>query len=61
MQTKFGIVPTDRLKTCVLDALGRAGHLQQAEDFFMENFDKDSIVPWRALLGFSFVTRFIGC
>jgi pentatricopeptide repeat protein len=50
MQTKFNIAPTTRHCTCVVDALGRAGRLQEAEQF-LTTMKKPDAVAWKSLLG----------
>ncbi|XP_026424278.1 pentatricopeptide repeat-containing protein At4g02750-like isoform X1 [Papaver somniferum] len=51
MNRDYGIMPLEPHYACMVDLLGRAGHLYSAEDF-IENMpiEPDSIV-WKALLG----------
>jgi hypothetical protein len=39
--------------TCIVDLLGLAGHLQEAENMVMEMPWKPHVAPWMALLGTS--------
>lgn len=49
MNSTYGVTPDTRHQTCVVDALGRAGRLDEAEEFVaMEHTD---MVLWMALLG----------
>jgi hypothetical protein len=37
--------------TCIVDLLGRAGHLQKAEDFIKMTSCESNVVLWMSLLG----------
>ena len=51
MRQSYDVVPTAEHLACVVDLLGRAGHLEEAEDFARENLFQSSAVTWIALLG----------
>ncbi|PQM37334.1 pentatricopeptide repeat-containing protein [Prunus yedoensis var. nudiflora] len=50
MKSKYGVVPTIEHYTCVVDMLGRAGHLQEAYELVLEMPIEANPVVWRALL-----------
>jgi len=58
MESRFGIPPDTFHHSCIVDTLGRAGRLQEAEDYLLSNqsdSDTDSLrdqeVLWMTLLG----------
>jgi pentatricopeptide repeat protein len=51
MVTDYMIPPKLEHYTCIVDLLGRAGHLQEAENMVMEMPWKPHVAPWMALLG----------
>ncbi|XP_043720959.1 putative pentatricopeptide repeat-containing protein At3g23330 [Telopea speciosissima] len=50
MQEDFGIVPAVEHFTCMVDLLGRAGHLHEAEEFIHSNGISRISSVWKALL-----------
>src|SRR5689334_9348864 len=50
MQTKFNITPSTHHHICMVDALGRAGRLDEAEDFIASIYKPD-VKLYHALLG----------
>lgn len=50
MKSKYGVVPNIEHYTCVVDMLGRAGHLQEAYELVLEMPIETNPVVWRALL-----------
>ncbi|KAM1032905.1 hypothetical protein TB2_035967 [Malus domestica] len=50
MKSKYGVVPTIEHYTCVVDMLGRAGHLEEAHQLVLEMPIETNPVLWRALL-----------
>ncbi|XP_068321921.1 pentatricopeptide repeat-containing protein At3g14730 [Pyrus communis] len=50
MKSKYGVVPTIEHYTCVVDMLGRAGHLEEAYELVLEMPIETNPVLWRALL-----------
>jgi pentatricopeptide repeat protein len=50
MEAELGIKPTVVHQTCVVDALARAGRLDQAERF-VETIPQPNVVTWMTLLG----------
>ncbi|XP_021296619.1 pentatricopeptide repeat-containing protein At2g13600-like isoform X1 [Herrania umbratica] len=50
MEKFYGVVPTLEHYACVVDLLGRAGHLQEAEDFITKMPVEADGVVWGALL-----------
>lgn len=52
MKDNFGIEPSIAHQSCVVDALGRAGQLEEAENFIL-NLDKHSHIMWQSLLSAS--------
>ncbi|KAL6058876.1 Pentatricopeptide repeat-containing protein [Balamuthia mandrillaris] len=50
MESKWGIQPNTRHWTCIVDALGRAGHIEKAEKLVLQ-MNKPQEVAWRTLLG----------
>eukprot|EP01018_Ginkgo_biloba_P002453 Gb_38938 [translate_table: standard] len=53
MTRDHGITPTVEHCACIVDLLGRAGHLDEAEHFINEMRLESDVVVWRALLGAS--------
>eukprot|EP01018_Ginkgo_biloba_P015573 Gb_28676 [translate_table: standard] len=51
MSHDHGITPSVKHCSCVVDLLGRAGRLDEAENFIMEMSFESGAVLWRALLG----------
>jgi pentatricopeptide repeat protein len=51
MVIDYMISPKLEHYTCILDLLGHAGHLQEAENMVMEMPCKPHVAPWMALLG----------
>ena len=51
METKFGIPPGNTHVTCVVDSLGRAGRLDEAEDLIFKTKQQSDVAILRALLG----------
>jgi pentatricopeptide repeat protein len=52
MQQNYNITPEECHYTCVVDALGRAGRLEEAENMILEMNVPVSVVTYTALLGF---------
>jgi pentatricopeptide repeat protein len=52
MKEKYGIIPTQEHHACIVDILGRAGKLEEAENF-IHDLPQQSIVLWQTLLGAS--------
>jgi len=50
MEKNFQITPATEHYTCMVDTLGRAGRLEEAENF-INKMEKPDIVIWKALLG----------
>lgn len=50
MQDKFGVVPDLKHLTCVVDALGRAGRLEEAEQL-AKSVEQPDFTLWMTLLG----------
>ncbi len=58
MQTKFNLQPSVQHYTCVADALGRAGRLDEAEQFILQMKPiHPDIVAWKTLLGSCRINR----
>lgn len=55
MKTKFGIEPNIKHYGCIVDLLGRAGHLEEAYDFIMGIPVKADVILWRSLLSACYV------
>ena len=51
MQSRFGIPPETLHHNCIIDALGRAGRLAEAEEYLLANQSNSNVVSWIALLG----------
>lgn len=51
MSRDHGIIPTMKHYACMVDLLGRAGHLTEAEEFINQMPFEPSLVVWRTLLG----------
>eukprot|EP01018_Ginkgo_biloba_P001961 Gb_38292 [translate_table: standard] len=51
MSQDYGITPSVEHYTCMVDLLGRAGHLLEAESFIYKMPFEPGAVVWRALLG----------
>ncbi|KAL6616743.1 hypothetical protein ACP70R_039013 [Stipagrostis hirtigluma subsp. patula] len=51
MTKEYGLSPTIKHCTCVVDLLGRAGRLADAEVFIRDSVFQDDPVVWRSLLG----------
>ncbi|KAK3219367.1 hypothetical protein Dsin_013337 [Dipteronia sinensis] len=51
MEKCYGVTPTIEHYTCVVDLLGRSGHLKEAEEFINEMPIQADEVVWGALLG----------
>ena len=51
MELEFGVVPTIEHYTCIIDMLGRAGHLGEAYELAERIPLQDNLVLWMALLG----------
>ena len=51
METEFGITPAIQHKTCMVDAYGRAGDLEKAQNFLSQKISQPDIISWTALLG----------
>lgn len=51
MESKFDVIPTIEHFTCVIDMLGRAGHLEDAYEVAQKMPIQANPVVWRALLG----------
>jgi hypothetical protein len=51
MSKEYGLAPTIKHCTCVVDLLGRAGRLGDAEAFIRDSAFHDDPVVWRSLLG----------
>jgi len=50
MESEFNIKPNIKHYTCIVDTLGRAGKLEEAEKF-IETIPLPDIITWKALLG----------
>ncbi|CAL4972037.1 unnamed protein product [Urochloa decumbens] len=50
MKMEYGLAPTIKHCTCVVDLLGRAGRLGDAEAFIRDSVFRDDPVVWRSLL-----------
>ncbi|XP_059630947.1 pentatricopeptide repeat-containing protein At3g13880 [Cornus florida] len=50
MKKDHGIIPNEKHFTCIVDILGRAGRLADAENFIINSCFDDVPVMWRALL-----------
>lgn len=50
MKSKYGVLPTIEHYTCVVDMLGRAGHLEEAFELVQNMPIQANPVVWRALL-----------
>ncbi|KAL5807252.1 hypothetical protein ACOSQ4_029985 [Xanthoceras sorbifolium] len=50
MESEYGITPTREHCSCVVDLLGRAGHLHEAEAFINQMALDPDIVVWKSLL-----------
>ncbi|CAO1943128.1 unnamed protein product [Urochloa humidicola] len=50
MKKEYGLAPTIKHCTCVVDLLGRAGRLSDAEAFIRDSVFHDDPVVWRSLL-----------
>ncbi|XP_077222456.1 pentatricopeptide repeat-containing protein At1g09220, mitochondrial-like [Tasmannia lanceolata] len=51
MINEHGIVPGIKQYGCMIDMLGRAGRLEEAERMILEMPMKDNVIVWRTLLG----------
>ncbi|KQK11645.1 pentatricopeptide repeat-containing protein At3g13880 [Brachypodium distachyon] len=51
MKMEYGLCPTVKHCTCVVDLLGRAGRLADAEAFIRDSIFHDEPVVWQSLLG----------
>ncbi|KAG9451377.1 hypothetical protein H6P81_011342 [Aristolochia fimbriata] len=51
MREKYGIEPNIKHYGCIVDMLGRAGHLKEAFDFIENMIIEPNQIIWRALLG----------
>nr|DAD39085.1 TPA_asm: hypothetical protein HUJ06_013408 [Nelumbo nucifera] len=51
MKRDYGMDPNVKHCACIVDLLGRAGKLAEAENFILNSGFKDDPVMWRALLG----------
>jgi pentatricopeptide repeat protein len=51
MKEEYQITPDDTHYNCVVDALTRAGRLEEAENFIKSMNAKPNTVTWMALLG----------
>lgn len=51
MKRSYGINPNVKHASCMVDILGRAGRLVDAEHFITNSNFKDDPVMWRSLLG----------
>ncbi|KAI5078004.1 hypothetical protein GOP47_0007828 [Adiantum capillus-veneris] len=51
MRTKYGVEPSLEHYTCMVDLLGRAGHLDKAVNLIQEMSPSDDFAIWSALLG----------
>lgn len=51
MQPVYSVVPTIEHFNCVVDLLGRANKLEQAEEFILKQISTPNIVTWRTFLG----------
>ncbi|XP_022152247.1 pentatricopeptide repeat-containing protein At3g14730-like [Momordica charantia] len=51
MESEFGVIPTIEHYTCVIDMLGRAGHLKDAYELAQKMPIQANPIVWRALLG----------
>ncbi|XP_022146374.1 pentatricopeptide repeat-containing protein At3g14730-like [Momordica charantia] len=51
MELKFGVVPSIEHYTCIIDMLGRAGHLGEAYELAQRIPLQGNLVLWMALLG----------
>ena len=50
MKEKYGITPDVMHYTCLIDTLGRAGRLEEAENL-IKTMKEPDIITWRTLLG----------
>ncbi|XP_059652773.1 pentatricopeptide repeat-containing protein At3g18970 [Cornus florida] len=50
MESKFGVIPMIQHYGCIVDLLGRAGHLKEAYEFIVGIKFKRDLVLWRSLL-----------
>ncbi|XVF31136.1 hypothetical protein REPUB_Repub16aG0119500 [Reevesia pubescens] len=50
MRSRFGLKPQIQHYCCIVDLLGRAGHLSEAYDFIIEMPIKPDAILWRSLL-----------
>ncbi|CAM8901081.1 unnamed protein product [Rhodiola kirilowii] len=50
MKTDHGIIPNVKHSSCVVDLLGRAGRLAEAENFIKQSDFHNNAIIWRALL-----------
>lgn len=50
MQQRYGFPPNTTHHSCVIDALGRANRLEEAETYAEANVPRE-LVPWKTLLG----------
>ncbi|OMO96334.1 hypothetical protein COLO4_15348 [Corchorus olitorius] len=53
MRSRFGVTPQIQHYGCIVDLLGRAGHLNEAYDFIIEMPMKPDAISWRSLLSAS--------
>ncbi|XP_019426761.1 PREDICTED: pentatricopeptide repeat-containing protein At3g13880-like isoform X1 [Lupinus angustifolius] len=51
MKNDYGIAANVKHSACIVDLLGRAGRLQDAQNFIFDSGFEDDPVIWRALLG----------
>ncbi|KAL2925315.1 hypothetical protein RDABS01_033917 [Bienertia sinuspersici] len=51
MEKEFGVAPQIEHYGCIVDLLGKAGHLKEAYDFIVGTHTKLNPVLWRSLLG----------
>ncbi|KAI5075882.1 hypothetical protein GOP47_0009958 [Adiantum capillus-veneris] len=51
MTTKYGVKPSLECYTCMIDLIGRAGHLQKAVRLIQDMPSSDYIFLWHALMG----------
>jgi len=50
MESRWGIKPDTRHETCMVDALGRAGRLEEAEEFIQRHMAAPNGATWSSLL-----------
>lgn len=50
MKSKFDVMPGMQHYGCIVDLLGRAGHLKEAYEFLMGMPFQPDAIPWRSLL-----------